>query len=139
METDPETVRREYPRTNPKHWINVTAEDIPPGWIDDMVKRLFEELNRQIIRVERVSEQKSDKKDAQGNYEDDPIEREQSARVLASLQRSLERLTVMEAGRAPQRKSRKSEKPGETRARLIQRLADQRERARTGNISGEPK
>ena len=139
METDPETACRGYARTHPKHWINITAEDIPPGWIDDMVKRLFEELNRQIIRVERVSEQKSDKKDAQGNYEDDPEEREQNARVLASLHRSLERLTAIEAGRAPQRKSRKTEKPGETRARLIQRLSDQRERARTGNISGEPK
>ena len=139
MTTDPETECRVYARTHPKHWINITAEDIPPGWIDDMVKRLFEELNRQIIRVERVSEQKSDKKDTQGNYEDNPVEREQSARVLASLQRSLERLTLMETGRAPQRKSRKSEKPGETRARLTQRLADQRERARIGNLSGEPK
>ena len=139
METDPETECREYPRTNPKHWINVTAEDIPPGWIDDMVKRLFEELNRQILRVEHASIQMPDKKDAKGEYPDNPIEREQQARVLASLQRSLERLTVMEAGRAPQRKSRKSEKPGETRARLTQRLADQRERARIGNLSGELK
>ena len=137
METDPETASRVYPRTHPKHWSNVTAEDIPLGWIDDMVKRLFEELNRQIIRVERVSEQKSDKKDAKGEYEDNPIEREQAARVLASLQRSLERLTAMEAGRAPQRKSTRTEKPGDTRARLAQRFAEQRERARIRDLSGK--
>ncbi|MEJ1967106.1 MAG: hypothetical protein WDN03_00505 [Rhizomicrobium sp.] len=41
-------------RTHPRHWIGINAEDIPQGWIDDMVKRLFEELNRQILRVENA-------------------------------------------------------------------------------------
>ncbi len=137
MDTDPETERRAFAREHPKHWINITAEDIPPGWIDDMVKRLFEELNRQMIRVERTSKQVSDKKDANGNYEDKPEEREQHARVLSSLQRSLERLTDMEMGRAPARKAKRNEKPKETRDRLNNRLTGQIESATTGDVPGK--
>jgi hypothetical protein len=119
METDTEKVRRVYARTNPKHWIDINAEDIPPGWIDDMVKRLFEELNRQMIRIERTSQQVSDKKDAQGKYIDDPEEREQHARTLARIQTQLERLTKMEIERASMRVTRKkSRKPSEIRAEI---------------------
>jgi hypothetical protein len=122
MTTSSEDGAREYARTNPKHWKNLTAEDIPPGWIDDMVKRLFEELNRQMIRVERTSIQKSDKKDAQGNYEDDSVEREQHARVLSSLQRSMERLTSMEMARASLRAAKPNKKPGAARAEIRRQI-----------------
>ncbi|MEJ0027335.1 MAG: hypothetical protein WDN01_15025 [Rhizomicrobium sp.] len=118
METDPEAARRALPRTNAKHWIGVTAEDIPPGWIDDMVKRLFDELNRQMIRVERISEQESDKKNANGEYDDKPDAREKAARTLGRLQNQLERLTRMEMERASLRATKKTGTRTETRARL---------------------
>jgi hypothetical protein len=137
METTPQNGARVYARTHPKHWININAEDIPPGWIDDMVKRLFEELNRQMLRVERTSKQVSDKKLPNGEYKDDPEEREQHAQTLSSLQRSLERLIVLETGRLPARKVKRNEKPGETRARLQRRLAEQLESSRARDLPGK--
>ena len=138
MEPTPDDGARVYARTHPKHWIGLTAEDIPPGWIDDMVKRLFDELNRQMLRVERASKQISDKKDSQGNYPDTDDEREQHARTLKSLQTSLERLTVLDAKRETLRKTvKRMTKPGETRARLAKKLAAQLERTRAGGIPGE--
>jgi hypothetical protein len=122
MTTDPETERRAYSRENSKHWINLTAEDIPVGWIDDMVKRMFEELNRQLIRIERTSVQMSDKKNAKDEYEDNPDEREQHARTLARIQTQLERLTEMELKRASLRATKKSHKPRDTRAEIQRRI-----------------
>ena len=116
MDTTPEDGARVYARTHPKHWINITAEDIPPGWIDDMVKRLFEELNRQLIRIERTSMQVTDKKNASDEYDDNPDEREQHARTLARIQTQLERLTQMEMERASLRATKKFRKPRESRA-----------------------
>ncbi|HEY4941633.1 MAG TPA: hypothetical protein VII56_09395 [Rhizomicrobium sp.] len=139
METTPEDGARVYARTHSKHWTNISAEDVPPGWIDDMVKRLFDELNRQLLRVERASEQISDKKDASGKYPDTSDEREQHARTLKSLQTSLERLTLLDAKRETLRKTvRRMEKPGEIRARLAKKLTAQLERSRAGKIPGEP-
>jgi hypothetical protein len=122
MTTEPETERRVYPRENSQHWIGVSAEDIPPGWIDDMVKRLFDELNRQMIRAEKASSQESDKKDAQGNYPDDPDKREKNARVLARLQTQLERLTSMEMDRASLRATKSTRTPTETRAAIRRKV-----------------
>ena len=137
MTTQPQTARGAFASTHPDYWINITAEDIPPGWMDNMVKRLFDELNRQMIRVERTSIQISDKKNAKDEYDDKPDEREQHARTLASLQRSLERLTAMETSRAPLRKSKPNRKPGEIRATLEQRLAKPAEPAGSGGVSGK--
>ena len=82
-------------------------------------ERLFEELNRQMIRIERTSQQVSDKKDASGNFEDNPEEREQHARTLTRIQTQLERLTRMEMQRASLRVTRKkSRKPSEIRAEI---------------------
>jgi hypothetical protein len=138
MTTTAEDGARVYARTHPKHWINISAEDIPPGWIDDMVKRLFEELNRQMLRVERASEQISDKKDASDKYPDTSGERDQHARTLKSLQTSLERLTLLDAKRETLRKTvKRMEKPGDIRARLAKKLAAQLERSRAGDVPGE--
>ena len=138
METDPETERRAYPRTNAKHWIGVSAEDIPPGWIDDMVKRLFDELNRQMIRAERISEQESDKKNAKGEYDDNPELREKAARTLGRLQSQLERLTQMEMERASLRATKKTRTRTETRADIRRSVLAAVDSARTRNGTGDP-
>ncbi len=138
METDPETEGRVYARTHPKHWINVTAEDIPPGWIDDMVKRLFDELNRQILRVEHASAAIPDQKRPDGSFAHDENMREQHARTLKSLQTSLERLMKLDTARTSQRKTaRRTEKPGEHRARLAKKLNLQLESGAAGDLPAE--
>ncbi|HEX4301531.1 MAG TPA: hypothetical protein VHZ78_01970 [Rhizomicrobium sp.] len=137
MTTTPEDGARVYARTHPNHWINISAEDIPTGWIDDMVKRLFEELNRQMIRIERTSMQMSDKKNDKNEYDDKPEEREQHARTLARIQTQLERLTEMEMKRASLRKTKKSHKPKETRADVYGRLMGTTEPGRAPKRTGE--
>jgi hypothetical protein len=122
METTSEPEGAALPRTNPKHWKNISAEDIPPGWIDDMVKRLFQELNGQLIRVERASSQRTDKKNAKDEYEDLPDRAEQDARTLSSLQRSLAALTKMEIERKSLRNAKKSKTRIETREAIAKQI-----------------
>ena len=138
METDPEAERRALPRTNARHWIGVSAEDIPPGWIDDMVKRLFDELNRQMIRVEQISIQESDKKNASNQHEDNPDVREKAIRTLGRLQSQLERLTRMEMERASLRATKTTRTRNETRAGIRRDVLAAVESARTRNGTGEP-
>jgi hypothetical protein len=137
MEPDPETERRVYPRENSKHWVGVTADDIPPGWIDDMVKRLFDELNRQMIRAEKASRQESDKKDAKGEIEDDPDKREKNARILTRLQTQLERLTAMEMDRASLRATKAHRSRTETRDAIRRKVLAAIESGRSRNGDGE--
>lgn len=117
------TGRGPYASTNPKAWKNVTAEDIPPGWIDNMVKRIFDELNRQLIRVENTSKQLSDKKDARGQFEDDPKRRASDANTLASLIRSMEKAIELEMGRSENRAIKAVRKPKDVRKALAQQIA----------------
>jgi hypothetical protein len=139
---------REYARTNPKHWINLTAEDIPPGWIDDMVKRLFEELNRQLLRFEKTGS--TDPVDVEAGNASGPAQtgergdeksiaaaREQDARTLARLQASLERLTKMEMDRASLRATKSSRTRGETRAQIQSDVLARHESGRTRGEGGE--
>jgi hypothetical protein len=93
------------PRESWKHWIGITAEDIPQGWMDDMVKRLFEILNRDMIRLERAQimepENGPNAKPAAAQLEE--VARKE--RLVAQMQRSLERLTNIEMNRARERKA----------------------------------
>lgn len=133
MEPDPEKgVPRVFAREHPNHWINVTAEDIPHGWIDDMVKRLFEELNRQMLRLENATKNKP-------LSDDDEKKRAEDARTFKSLQVSMERLTALDTTRASLRKvNRNKEKPGERRARLARQLTQQLGPAGIRKLLGEP-
>jgi hypothetical protein len=113
--------------TNPNYWKNLTAEDVPPGWIDNMVKRLFEELNRQLLRVERTSKQESDKKDARDNYPDDPVRRGSEAHTLSTLVRSMEKLTELETKRAAVRSTKATRKPKDVRKALAKQISEKLE------------
>jgi hypothetical protein len=138
MKTDPETERRALPRTNAKHWIGVAAEDIPPGWMDDMVKRLFDELNRQMIRAERASIHEPDLKKNEIESDEQLEVREKRARVLVRLRGELERLTRMEMERASLRATKKTRTRTETRADIRRDVLAAVESARTRNGTGDP-
>lgn len=70
-----------------KLWT-ITIDDIKSDWMDLMVKRLFSELNRQLLQIEN---QKPDQVQ--------PGERLQNARTLASLQHTLKELARVERDR----------------------------------------
>ena len=37
-------------------WVGREADDVPPGWMDNVVKRLLEQMNRQLVRAEEAKE-----------------------------------------------------------------------------------
>jgi hypothetical protein len=87
-----------YSRTHPKYWEGVEAEDIPQGWMDHMVKRLFNILNRRMIRLERAQASLSDAKDpVTGKPPDLDFKKENEfARLAAQMRNDLEALRKME-------------------------------------------
>jgi hypothetical protein len=107
-----------------KLW-DVTPEDLKSDWMDLMVKRLFAELNRQLCQVES-------KKDSEMK----PGERTENARVLASLQQTLERLARMEAQRDLVRKGKNVAKDADAR-KALERKLDQLAAARGSNDNSE--
>lgn len=88
----------------------ITIDDINSEWMDIMVKRLFRELNRQLVQVESLKPEQARAAD-----------RVQNARVLASLERTLERLARLEKDREG-RRERKGLKNDDARKALECRL-----------------
>jgi hypothetical protein len=74
----------------------LTASDINPDEMDDVIMRIFRELRKQLSMMESKKAEHLD-----------TAERERHARILANLERTMERLAAVEAGRAAQRKSAK--------------------------------
>jgi hypothetical protein len=130
MPTSPETARGDVARSHPHHWINVTAEDIPHGWIDDMVKRLFEELNRQILRCENAA-QKETKED------NTPDLREQDSLTLARLEGTLNRLNKLDTQRAALRNTKADRSRRAKRAAIRSQILDGHDAGRTDASEGE--
>ena len=87
-------------------------EDIDSDWLDHMVRRLFNELDRQMKQVE---DSRTGSTDAQG--------RAANARTLASLERTMERLTRTERERQAQRTSKAMSKNGNRRAEIERKIA----------------
>jgi hypothetical protein len=118
-----------------RQFVGVKADDIPPAWIDDMVSRLFHELNRQIIWAERASKAESDK--FGDDYKDDIGRREKSAKILARLQTQLDRLTRLETERAHLRATKNHRTPAENRAAIRLRIMEIIDARGTSEAGGE--
>jgi hypothetical protein len=103
-----------YPRENSKHWIGRDAEDVPSGWMDDMVRRMLEQVNRQLIKLEDL---KNDERE-----DNDPKTREQNARTLDRLERMLDRLIRLETMRSLLRSTKVAADNDETRATFMRRM-----------------
>jgi hypothetical protein len=69
--------------------------DINPDDMDDVIMRIFKELRKQLSIMETKTA-----------ADLEPVDRERHARILASLERTMERLVKVEAGRAAARKSK---------------------------------
>jgi len=120
-----------YAREHPRAWIDRAPENLPQGWIDDMVRRLLEECNRQLIKLENASKNASDK-------QDEPRLREQNARVLAALRREFREALVMEDDRAVKRDTRTAQDAHDAVAALERRLDQLLERERAAGPPVEP-
>ena len=119
-----------FARENMRAWIDRAADEIPPGWIDDMVKRLYEEWNRQMIKLETASIKAP-------HNQDNPKLREQNARTLAALQRQLKEIMRMEQERAAKPSNKASIDPQEAVASLQRRLDQLLERETAQGVSGK--
>lgn len=111
-----------YARENPKHWIGVEAEDIPQGWMDDMVKRLFDILNRRMIRLEKAQIAQSEQKDLTGtppplNYKQEA----EFARLANQMRTDLEKLREIEMKRQSKKPKSKTG-DAESRAEIKRRI-----------------
>lgn len=94
MANDGAPTRRRYADTAMGAWVGREAEDVPPGWMDHVVKRLLEQVNRQLIRAEDAKDEDED---------NDPKTRDMNSRTLARLELTLDRLIRLETQRAKTR------------------------------------
>lgn len=95
-----------------------------------MVRRVLEECNRQMIKLENASKKAPDS-------QDDPRLREQNARVLAKLRRELKEGLIMEDERAVKRSARNTQEEPDAVAALERRLDQLLERERAAGRSVE--
>jgi hypothetical protein len=82
-----------FATTNPKYWVGVEAEDIPQGWMDHMLKRLFDAMNRNLIRLETAQAKVNDE-----NKTSTEIIKEttQHQRVVTHIRTDMERVRKLE-------------------------------------------
>ena len=118
-DTSPQQAGAAYARENSKHWIGVEAEDIPQGWIDDMVKRLFDVMNRNLIRLETAQRAVNDE-----NKDSAIIIKEvkEHARLATQIRTDIERMRKIEMKRQA-KKPKVTVSDDDMRAELKRRLA----------------
>jgi hypothetical protein len=97
--------------------LGIKPQDINTDWMDEMAKRLFAELKRELSQLENAKPvTEFDKKDAST--------RALNARTLDSLQRTLERLNRMEADRSARAATKGTINATEARKRLEPRILE---------------
>jgi hypothetical protein len=92
----------------------VKPDDIDPEWLDQMVKRLFRELNRQLACIESTKPDDSDTKKASV--------RATHVRALGALELTLERLARMEQERIAKRQTKTAGRDEQLRVQLEYRI-----------------
>jgi len=95
MPTVPDTPAAAVEACPPLTTRGLKPTDINPDEMDDVIMRIFKELRKQLSMMEN---KKADDLET--------VDRERHARILASLERTMERLVKVEAGRAAARKSK---------------------------------
>jgi hypothetical protein len=93
---------------------DVRPGDVDSEWMDEMVKRLFTELQRQLACVEATRPEDNDVKKAQT--------RAANLRTLSTIERTLERLARLEQQRIARRQTKAVASNDDMRARLQHRI-----------------
>ena len=103
--------------------------------MDDMIKRLFEVTNRDLIRLETAQVKHPVERGADGKPEPESLEKmvpevEKRQRLVTKLQRTIERLMDMELKRQPARKAPRKQqaarKNGEVKQKIRKLITDGR-------------
>ena len=94
--------------------LGICPEDVDEQWMDEMVKRLFHELRKQMSQLETAMK-KDDSPEQAGR-------RATNARTLDSLERTLERLARLEQQRVLSRETKVAAKNDGARAALERKL-----------------
>ena len=89
--------------TTMRAWVGREAEDVPPGWMDNVVRRLLAQVNRELIKLEGTDMEKEP---------NDPATRDQSSQTLHRLELTLGRLIKLETQRAALRTGKASSNEG---------------------------
>jgi hypothetical protein len=110
-----------------KKYCELKPEDIDEEWMDLMVKRLFRELDRHLNIIEKT------------DVPAEPAQKAQVARALASMERSLGRLTRIEKERGAMREHKVAEPNDDKRAILERRLDKLAETERVAGVPDESK
>jgi len=97
--------------------LGVKPQDIDSEWMDDMTKRIFTELKRELSQLENSKPKTEHEKQ-------DAATRALNARTLDSLQRTLERLNRMEAQRNARHSGTSKLKPADVRANIGRRVLE---------------
>lgn len=100
------------PARPPPTLVNLGREEINPDAMDHVIMRIFRELNRQLALLENTKAENIA----------DLADHERRARILSSLERTMERLTNLDAGRAAARKSNPSVRTNEKREALLRKI-----------------
>jgi hypothetical protein len=106
----------------------IKPEDIKEQWMGVMTKRLLKELNRQIAAVESIKEDKEMKRPT-------PEERAHNAKILASLEQTLERLARLEKERVAIFEGRKGDTRESARSEILRKLDAQPAREKKAKTS----
>ncbi|HSC19434.1 MAG TPA: hypothetical protein VLC74_11010 [Rhizomicrobium sp.] len=110
----PDTPAADARARPPLNTRGLKPTDINPEDMDEVTVRIFKELRKQLSMMEtKKAEQLT------------TADRESHARILASLERTMERLAKVEAGRAAARKNQVSIKDGSRRQLLLSKLTVQ--------------
>ena len=109
----------------------VEPDDIDEDWMDDMVKRLFTELRRQLSMIESTKPSNDETKVASV--------RAANVRALDSLERTLERLARLEQQRVASHKVRTATQDEEIRITLERRINRFIAHAASQGVSKKPK
>ncbi|HVV65988.1 MAG TPA: hypothetical protein VHC42_10990 [Rhizomicrobium sp.] len=109
---------------------DVGPDDIDSEWMDQMVKRLFKELQKQLARVEATRPEDNDTKQAQV--------RTANVRTLSAIERTLERLARLEQQRIARRQTKAVASNDDMRARLQHRINLLLDYRGEEKIPGEP-
>jgi hypothetical protein len=94
--------------------LGIRPEDVDEQWMDEMVKRLFHELRRQLSQLETAK--------AAEDTAEQAGRRATNVRTLVSLERTLERLARLEQQRALSRETKVAAQDDDAVAALERRL-----------------
>lgn len=102
-ETEDAKDDKSFGDTAMRAWIGREAEDVPPGWMDNVVRRLLAQVNRELIKLEGTNMEKEP---------NDPATRDLSSQTLHRLELTLGRLIKLETQRAALRTGKASSNEG---------------------------